>query len=530
MGIEKDKNTALHHVTSAPSIYNAAQSASVASIAKPKFRARKLEHNRPLKVFRASDMNDDEIFEDMETRAALPQISTGVDKEEEVEVHLQTALTAAQLGSERVYIPTPSANVQVEDYETIYALGGNKKELLPFPGAHPKEYVRTVIQQLNARTSLIPKYEAGTMAWAGDDHSFLSKNPAFSPLLLEQIFDCFEESAARFSPGIVSVESLERLREQQGQKLPPEADLEKVVEYWKEKRYRAGVPLVTCLKYDDSPDAPIGSDPYVCFRRRMLRNLQRKTRRSDAQIADKIKRLHFDMITFCQAIKANIKRDLASRESIRLEARLFDIYVEIEEGKADGRIDASSVALLPPFRLVGQPIEAHVQPLRLSASTVKKQKSSASSSGTKKKRPAAPVEEETAKEQEQTTNSRLSLPANADKHSKWVKPHYPSDAVRAIQKDIEALMSSDLACSLPQCQQIEGLSEEQQSLIGLLGMFGCDRPERMFEGVPRPIQRKRLRGKYICKGEHGRKVASAAGPGRGGLSGGHAKGAGLWAP
>lgn len=48
---------------------------------KPKFRSRKLEHNRPLQIFRYDDAVDIDEY-DNHMRAA-PMIATGVDKEEE---------------------------------------------------------------------------------------------------------------------------------------------------------------------------------------------------------------------------------------------------------------------------------------------------------------------------------------------------------------------------------------------------------------------------------------------------------------
>jgi hypothetical protein len=48
---------------------------------KPKFRSRKLEHNRPLQIFRYDDTVDIDDY-DNHMRSA-PMIETGVDKEEE---------------------------------------------------------------------------------------------------------------------------------------------------------------------------------------------------------------------------------------------------------------------------------------------------------------------------------------------------------------------------------------------------------------------------------------------------------------
>ena len=81
-----------------------------ASSLKPKFRARKLDNSRSLAVLRY-DLLDQINLDEFDSRS-VPAVATGVDKEEEVEVHLQTAITAAQIGAERVVIPTPVSNIR----------------------------------------------------------------------------------------------------------------------------------------------------------------------------------------------------------------------------------------------------------------------------------------------------------------------------------------------------------------------------------------------------------------------------------
>lgn len=55
------------------------------------FRARALDHNRPLPIWLAEDLHEQTDFYGQATRAVVA-IPTGVDKDEEQEIHLKEAL------------------------------------------------------------------------------------------------------------------------------------------------------------------------------------------------------------------------------------------------------------------------------------------------------------------------------------------------------------------------------------------------------------------------------------------------------
>ena len=149
------------------------------------------------------------------------------------------------------------------------------------------------------------------------------------PAIYELIADCFAESAAKFgSKAVVGVESIENLRcdRELHHLLPPDNVVAVLAEHWKTSPH----PI---LRLEDAPTEKMGSDPYVCFRRRHLRNHVRKTRRSDAQVADKIRRLHYDFECSGYLIKLCLRRDRLGQESVRLEGRLFEVYTKLEQAK-----------------------------------------------------------------------------------------------------------------------------------------------------------------------------------------------------
>lgn len=451
--------------------------ASAGASFKPKFRARKLDNSRPLAVYRYDTVDDVHLLEDFESGSSrsVPAVATGVDKEEEVEVHLQTAITAAQIGGERVVIPTPASNVPVDDYEAIYepvaGREGSQQRWMPCPGmgSGRGEYVRTAWSAVDDRLRRIGQYNA-----VGEEEQQLMHRLAISQDTFELIVDCLRQSAARFgSIAVVGSESIERLRcdTQIALALPSDEIVEQLVEWWKEQQQHPGMAL---LRLEDPPGAKMGADPYVCFRRRQLRNQLRKTRRSDAHTADRIRRLHYDLEATRLLTKACIKRDQLQRESVRLEGRLFEAYRRL-----DGLLRASGSSLeelqqqrkkimaplagehllppIPPFKIAGQPIAPHSQPLEAPRRARPKKQQRAATASTA----AAP-----------SASCKISLPASAFKTLKYNRPHYPPDAFRSITRDIDALLAADLSCSLPNCTAIEGASTEDLAMASLLGMFG----------------------------------------------------------
>lgn len=84
------------------------------------FRAKKLDFSKPLPVYHSDELA--EFGEYNQVSRIIPTIATGVEKEEEEEHHLQAAMSAAHVAgnSTPLYIPTPDASKEVEDYNVLY--------------------------------------------------------------------------------------------------------------------------------------------------------------------------------------------------------------------------------------------------------------------------------------------------------------------------------------------------------------------------------------------------------------------------
>lgn len=73
-------------------------------------------------------------------------------------------------------------------------------------------------------------------------------------------------------------------------------------------------------------------DPYVCFRRREVRQT-RKTRARDVQSADKLKRLRRELEEGRQLILMSHERELQKRDLLRLDKSIFEKRAQVKEMK-----------------------------------------------------------------------------------------------------------------------------------------------------------------------------------------------------
>ena len=96
-----------------------------------------------------------------------------------------------------------------------------------------------------------------------------------------------------------------------------------VYDHWKLRRLKAGnKSLIPSLKFETGADTDDG-DPYICFRRREVRQV-RKTRGRDAQSAEKLKKLRRELEDARQLIALVRQRELTRREQLNIDRALFE--------------------------------------------------------------------------------------------------------------------------------------------------------------------------------------------------------------
>jgi len=153
----------------------------------------------------------------------------------------------------------------------------------------------------------------------------------------EKIMEVFEDTAyirtpfASVDQTVVSYdEMLHGLHELDKSKVMPHA--RDIYEYWRERRQAvSNKPLHPTLKFEMHPDSD-DLDPYVCFRRREVRQT-RKTRARDVQSADKLKRLRKELEEGRQLVLASHNRELLKLEMLRVDRNIFEQRALLKEHK-----------------------------------------------------------------------------------------------------------------------------------------------------------------------------------------------------
>ena len=116
-------------------------------------------------------------------------------------------------------------------------------------------------------------------------------------------------------------------------------------EFWKKRRQENGNhPLQPELKSETQPDNDDG-DPYVCFRRREVRQT-RKTRARDVQSTEKLKRLRKELEEGRSIVKLVLNREQAKRELMKTDKEVFDTRGELKAIKFKTGIKADDEELL----------------------------------------------------------------------------------------------------------------------------------------------------------------------------------------
>jgi enhancer of polycomb-like protein len=225
-------------------------------MSKLSFRARALDASKPLPIYHARDVPD--LSDYQAINRTVPQMPTGMEKEEETERHLQEVILAQQTNCRRdVFIPTPEVDADdVGHYEQIYSkLQHRQSPYIRVPGLGLEEEV--------------PDYDLDS-----EDEEWLSaqtKERPLSPLHFEKMMDKLERGSGNTVLSVRDAQSL----------LKDEEDLViAVYDYWLAKRLRLGRALIPAVKHERR-DGTSSSNPYLAFRKRTEKMQTRKNRKND---------------------------------------------------------------------------------------------------------------------------------------------------------------------------------------------------------------------------------------------------------
>uniref|UniRef100_A0A3B4TZ78 Enhancer of polycomb homolog n=1 Tax=Seriola dumerili TaxID=41447 RepID=A0A3B4TZ78_SERDU len=270
-------------------------------MSKLSFRARALDASKPLPVFRCEDLPD--LHEYASINRAVPQMPTGMEKEEESEHHLQRAISAQQVYGEKrdnMVIPVPEAESNITYYDSLY------------PGDYkmPKQLIH--IQPFSLDTEQ-PDYDLDS-----DDEAFvnkLKKKMEISFLQFEEMIDRLEKGSGQ---QLVSLPEAKLLLKEDDELI------KEVFDYWSRKRKNSKANSLIPNVKQEKRDGSSTSDPYVAFRRRTEKMQTRKNRKNDEASYEKMLKLRRDLsraVTILEMIK---RREKSKRELLHLTLEIFE--------------------------------------------------------------------------------------------------------------------------------------------------------------------------------------------------------------
>ena len=102
-----------------------------------------------------------------------------------------------------------------------------------------------------------------------------------------------------------------------------------VYEHWYNRRMkRKGKSIIPQLKLEETVKNEL--DPYICFRRRETKPV-RKTRRTDQQSLERLRKLRSEMEMARNLLEMVLRREKIRKESLVLEHTVFDKKVVLQE-------------------------------------------------------------------------------------------------------------------------------------------------------------------------------------------------------
>lgn len=288
-------------------------------MSKLSFRARALDASKPMPIYRSEEIPDLPDFAAI--NRAVPQMPTGMEKEEECEHHLQRAISAQQAFGHtgELVIPTPEVyTIEDELFDELY----------------PPNYKisrQLIHMQPFAMDQDIPDYDMDS-----EDEKWLNQQAKKVDINHNQ----FEEMMDRLEKG--SGQQVVTLHEAKTLLKEDDDLIIAVYDYWLNKRLRTQCPLVPQVK-TEKRDGSNTNNPYVAFRRRTEKMQTRKNRKNDEVSYEKMLKLRRDLsraVTLLEMVK---RREKTKREHLHLTIEVFEKRYQV--GDFSGQVMAEVMAM-----------------------------------------------------------------------------------------------------------------------------------------------------------------------------------------
>lgn len=262
-------------------------------MSKVSFRARPLEASKPMPIYMAEELPD--LPDYSAINRVVPQMPSGMEKEEECEHHLQRAM------SKGLIIPTPEVTNLTDEgiYDRIY----------PADYKLPRQLIH---MQPFAMEQDIPDYDMDSEdeRWVG----IQSRKMDLTPLQFEEMMDRLEKSSGQT---VVTLNEAKAL-------LKEDDDLIiAVFDYWLNKRLKTQHPLLLTVKTEHRIGSAV-NNPYLAFRRRAEKMQTRKIRKNDETSYEKMLKLRRDLsraVTLLELVK---RREKTKREHLHLTIEVYE--------------------------------------------------------------------------------------------------------------------------------------------------------------------------------------------------------------
>lgn len=264
------------------------------------------------------------------------------------EVHLQAVINAnnaAALGvsAQQSYIPTPDA---------VRATDVKFDELYPKVFTEPSTYIRfsSTVEDCTGVAYCMNEDDASFLAQLNEGKDLngqplKDKTRQCSEDTFEEIMNFFEEVSKREQPyailGSAPILTLNQMQESADGEEPLSSDaqwfMSPVYEYWASRKGdRPMMPTIKVRVLDTTSDAD-EADPYVCFRRREVRQT-RKTRGRDAQIQEKLKKLRLELELARGLVESVRAREEKNKANLEVTRKVFDLRHALKEVKVSKQI------------------------------------------------------------------------------------------------------------------------------------------------------------------------------------------------
>ncbi|KAK5167546.1 Enhancer of polycomb-like protein 1 [Saxophila tyrrhenica] len=307
-------------------------------------RQRKLNTKQPLRILREGELED--TYDD-ESQRNFPQVETGVEKGEEIEYHLQAVINAANaaaLGAksqQQSFIPTPDA---------VRAKGVKYDDLYPKAFKEPSTYIRfsSTVEDCVGVPYCMNDSDAAFLGQLNDGKDVngqprKDKLSQCSEDTFEEVLNFFEESSARLQPfanvETAQIPTLEEMDASTEESISAEAHqwLKPIYQYWVSKK--GNRPLMPAIKVRvlEATNEADDADPYICFRRREVRQT-RKTRGRDAQVVEKLKKLRLELEQARQLVHMVVQREQLNKEDLEVSRKVFEERRKLKDVKVNKQI------------------------------------------------------------------------------------------------------------------------------------------------------------------------------------------------